>query len=33
MFNRAKMIGAEINIISGVNEGTRLIVSLAPDKE
>jgi signal transduction histidine kinase len=33
MVNRAKMIGAEINIISGVNEGTRLIVSLAPDKE
>ena len=33
MFNRAKMIGADINIISGIDEGTRLVVKLMLDKE
>jgi signal transduction histidine kinase len=33
MFNRAKMIGADINIISGIDEGTRIVVTLKPEKE
>jgi signal transduction histidine kinase len=33
MFNRAKMIGADINITSAVDEGARFIVNLKLEKE
>jgi signal transduction histidine kinase len=33
MFNRSKMIGADINIISGIDEGTRILITLTPQKE